>query len=547
MKAPALILTLLLLALSCTFDSIGGSETTNGVMARIVYPDGTPAAGSAVRLRRADYVSDISVLSKKSKGFADMITDSQGRFIIDEIDTGDYCVEISNTGENPLQGGAVLLKFTIANDRDTVNLGTEILLPFASLLGEINSATTDYRRLFAQIRGLERITEVAADGTFSFDDLPAGTHSVRIVDSSSALVKEVQNVQTSPGGTFTVKITESSNFSSFIQINTSYAGISSSGVIENFPLLVRLESPAFDFSKAHAAGNDIRFSKIDGQSLLYEIEEWDPLLRKAAVWVLMDSIRGGVTDQFIVMSWGTPGASSLSDGAAVFNTAFGFSGVWHFNEDPSAGSGAIKNRTANVFHGTASSSMTSANAVSGVAGGALLFNGVSDSIEAGLLELNGNYTLSCWVKIDQGPSVNWRFIMKEPAYTLWYDTRWGGFRAEHFVHIADEEKWVWRGIYQDTKDSLPNQSAQLDVWYHLASTWDGGKIRLFINGEIADSSLNLAENPIASEEQLFFGGRDGEFFKGIMDEVRIERVARPAEWIKLCYETQRTGGTVVRY
>jgi hypothetical protein len=178
-----------------------------------------------------------------------------------------------------------------------------------------------------------------------------------------------------------------------------------------------------------------------------------------------------------------------------------------------------------------------------VAGTALYFNGISDFIDAGMLELDGNYTLSCWVKIEQGPSVNWRFIIKEPSYTLWYDTRWGGFRAEHFVSAAAADEWRWVGIYQDSGDSLPNRSAELDVWYHIASTYDGDKIRLFINGEAADSSSRLEENPLPGGLPLLFGGRLDEFFKGTMDEVRIERLARPAQWIKLCYETQRAGGT----
>jgi len=553
MKSLLLFLALFLLTISCIPGDqyAGGSETGNGFFAVIKHADGTPAAGCTVRVRKADYVSSVSALSKKRVMTADIITDSQGRFSINpgEMDTGSYHIEVINTGENPLQSGAILLKVAVQmhkNSPDTaVNLGTETLLPFASLLGEIDGGEVSNRRLFVQIRGLERLAEVAEDRTFSFHNLPAGTHHIRIVDGASIPVREVQNVQVSPGDTTAVKITGSSNFSKNIQINTSDAGLSSSDIIENFPLLIRLAAPAFDFSEANGAGNDIRFHKLNGESLPYEIEKWDSLSGEAAIWVLVDTVWGGRTDQFIVMSWGAPGASSLSNGAAVFNTDFGFSGVWHFNEDPSAGSNAIRNRTANEFHGTASSSMTS---VSGVAGEALYFNGTGDFIDAGMLELDENYTLSCWVKIERGPNVNWRFIMKEPSYTLWYDTRWdgGGFRAEHFTYNDASDEWLWRGVYQDTRDSLPNRSAELDVWYHIASTYDGDKIRLFINGDAVDSTLHIAEKPLPSEEPLLFGGRLEEFFKGTMDEVRIENTARSAQWIRFSYETQRIGSTVVR-
>ncbi|MCL2688990.1 MAG: DUF2341 domain-containing protein [Chitinispirillia bacterium] len=544
MKTLLLFLTLFLLTLSCTNPGgyAGGSETGNGaVYAAVTYEDGTPAAGSEVRLRKADYVSSIPALSKMSAAFADMVTDSDGRFMIDSIPAGDYFIEIINN--NSSRGGAVLLKFTIMNDRDIVDLGTDTLRSFASLLGEIDNAAMTGQRLFVQIIGLERLAPVNENGTFAFDDLPAGTHRIRIVDGAAIPVREVQSVQVSPGDTSTVTI---SPFSKNIQINTADAGLSSFDVIENFPLLIRLESPAFNFSQAHQAGNDIRFNKPNGQSLHYEIEEWDPLLGKAAVWVLADSIRGDGSDQSIVMSWGTPDAPSLSNGAAVFNSDFGFSGVWHFNENPSAGSSVIKNRTVNDFHGTASSSMTSANVVSGIAGNALYFDGISDFIEAGLLDLDENYTLSLWVKIERGPNVNWRFIMKEPSYTLWYDTRWGGFRAEHFTYGNASDEWEWRGIYQDTGDSLPNLSAELDVWYHIAASYDGDKIRLFINGDAVDSTLHIAEKPLSGGEPLLFGGRFEEFFRGTMDEVRIESTARCAYWIRLSYETQRIGSKAVR-
>jgi len=546
MKSLLLFLALFLLTISCNNPGgyAGGSETGNGAVYAVVkYEDGTPAAGSEVRLRKADYVSGIPALSKTSAAYVNMVTDSNGRFMIDSIDAGGYYIEVINTGKDSPQSGAVLFKFTIKND--TLNLGEEILLPFASLLGEVDSAASAGRQLYVQIIGLERLERVASDGTFAFDDLPAGTHHIRIVDGASIPVREVQNVQVSSGDTTAVKITGSSNFSKNIQINTLNTGLASSDIIENFPLLIRLAAPAFDFSEAHGAGNDIRFSKLNGESLFYEIEKWDSLSGEAAIWVLVDTVWGGRTDQFIVMSWGAPGASSLSNGAAVFDTAFGFKGVWHLNENPAAGSDAIKDRTVNGFHGRAPN-MRGNSVVSGVAGEALYFNGAGDFIDAGMLELDGNYTLSCWVKIEQGPNVNWRFIIKEPSYTLWYDTRWGGFRAEHFTYDDASDEWLWRGIYQDTRDSLPNLSAELDVWYHIASTYDGDRIRLFINGEPADSSLHLEENPLPGGLPLLFGGRLDEFFKGTMDEVRIESTARSAEWIRFSYETQRIGSTAVR-
>ena len=62
--------------------SKGGSETTNGVYACVLNPDGKPAAGSAVRLRKSDYVSQPSMLAKKTIDRKELITDSTGSFLI---------------------------------------------------------------------------------------------------------------------------------------------------------------------------------------------------------------------------------------------------------------------------------------------------------------------------------------------------------------------------------------------------------------------------------------------------------------------------------
>jgi hypothetical protein len=86
----------------------------------------------------------------------------------------------------------------------------------------------------------------------------------------------------------------------------------------------------------------------------------------------------------------------------------------------------------------------------------------------------------------------------------------------------------------------------LGSWYYLVSTFDGNKIRLYINGEIVDSTISINANPHSNNEALLFGGRVNEFFGGIMDEVRIETKARPATWIKLSYLNQNPGTAFVK-
>jgi hypothetical protein len=70
----------------------------------------------------------------------------------------------------------------------------------------------------------------------------------------------------------------------------------------------------------------------------------------------------------------------------------------------------------------------------------------------------------------------------------------------------------------------------LNTWTHLATTYDGAMLRLFVNGsEVA--SRPLAGSLLISSGPLRIGGNSiwGEFFKGRIDEVRLYDRALSAE------------------
>ena len=58
-----------------------------------------------------------------------------------------------------------------------------------------------------------------------------------------------------------------------------------SASVQGFPLLMRLYRDFFDFSQAKANGEDLRFASNKGESLAYQIEEWDEASGVASVWM----------------------------------------------------------------------------------------------------------------------------------------------------------------------------------------------------------------------------------------------------------------------
>jgi carboxyl-terminal processing protease len=84
-----------------------------------------------------------------------------------------------------------------------------------------------------------------------------------------------------------------------------------------------------------------------------------------------------------------------------------------------------------------------------------------------------------------------------------------------------------------------------DKWYHLAGTYDGGAISAFVNG-VRINSTRSSGQMYSDNSDLFIGKGDpefsfGEYFHGVLDEIRIWNVARSQEQIQAAMNTPLTG------
>jgi hypothetical protein len=85
----------------------------------------------------------------------------------------------------------------------------------------------------------------------------------------------------------------------------------------------------------------------------------------------------------------------------------------------------------------------------------------------------------------------------------------------------------------------------LGTWYHIAGTYDGNTITVFMNG-IAVESLNIPGKLSIDQSDLYIGRGDptfsaGEYFHGELDEIRIWNVARTQEQIQADINTPLAG------
>jgi glucose/arabinose dehydrogenase/PKD repeat protein len=227
---------------------------------------------------------------------------------------------------------------------------------------------------------------------------------------------------------------------------------------------------------------------------------------------------GGSGQSFAFASWSDGGAAQHSivtpASPGTYTAAFtpvsppsGLAAAYGFNE----GSGtAIADASGNANGG----SVTGAAWVDGRYGKALSFDGVNDLVtvsDAQSLDLTGGVTLEAWVF--PRTTSGWRTVLlKERSGQLAY-----GIYANTGTNRASVE--VATGANLDVRSATP---LAVNTWTHLAGTYDGATLRLYVNGTQV-SSRSATGAITASGSPLRIGGNTiwGEYFDGLIDEVRI--------------------------
>jgi hypothetical protein len=518
----------------------GGTDTETGggtMVGQVLSPHSTPFRGAVVMLVPGGYNPFVSEPLEKANIDT---TDSNGIYRFDSIQPGMYAVEAVASTEKfcaMISGIKVESRDSIAVPEAKLQSSASIELPLPANIDTVNG--------YVYIPGTTYgVPTKKRSHHILMDMLPAGLlHSIFYAekDTQSSAIMLSDAVKIDPGQIIIVT-GNPWQYSQSIAFNTTATGAAVTSDVCHFPVLIRLNTGDFNFSQAQLNGEDIRFAKSDNSPLQYEIERWDPVAGKAEIWVSIDTMYGNSNAHSIIMYWGNSSVRDKSSSGSVFDTAFGFQGVWHLAEP---GIAPAYDATWNLYQGTPHK-MTSVLNVDGAIGIGRLFSGDSCGLQmvgTANSKLNfpqyGTYSLSAWVKVDSFLEYDQHIVGKG---NFLYSMRCKGLSSipsEYFSfeeYIQDKpERWD-RRLY----------SATIAAWKYLTAVRKGTNAYLYIDGECVDSVGSFFYDNYGNVRDTTTDVSLGRCFKGeilqfggIMDEVRMSSTANTAAWVKLCYMNQQ--------
>jgi hypothetical protein len=246
------------------------------------------------------------------------------------------------------------------------------------------------------------------------------------------------------------------------------------------------------------------------------------------------------------MIWGDSLSTRTSNGAAVFDTAAGFTGVWHLGEN----NDSVHDATADVFNGMNAGTTPT----TGMIGNARKFTSGNYIKIAGLLKTPASVTLSAWVSSDTlnwGQNNNWgqeiisigdyAGVRLDDAFGIgtsgWFQNKPIGPGPDSSFVMVNSGQFLantgWHFIAFSINSSTHVQTLYIDG-VQCATTNDANPI--YYSGLGSDTYIGIHGNG----EKIYN-------FSGQIDEVRVNKTALSPDWIKLCFMNQKEQDALVKW
>jgi hypothetical protein len=294
------------------------------------------------------------------------------------------------------------------------------------------------------------------------------------------------------------------------------------GDLNNFPVLISLDSDSNLAYHTQDDGDDIVFTDYYGVKLNHEIEIFNGDNGDLTAWVNIPNLK---TDTILYMYYGNINCSNQQSIGETWNN--NFIAVYHMNDiNDGVSDSTIYCRDSNGSEGNPGYQQT------GISGFAVDFNGDDDLI---YLPHNFNLgtsdiTLEVWINAkswsDYGEaSCALSFVGEHYLRSANYRNKYGEDVLRGFGYCI-EPSGSWNNL-------VLQYNPPTNSWIYIAGSYDndiGGEA--YYNSLLKDVSSqkgNLRNRSVTN--------RIGYYFNGLIDEVRVSNIKRSDGWVKTTYNS----------
>lgn len=302
--------------------------------------------------------------------------------------------------------------------------------------------------------------------------------------------------------------------------------------LDDFPVLISLTDSNLA-SKAQADGDDIVFTDASRNKLNCEIEFFNGVSGQLVAWVQADL--SSTADTTLYMYYGNLDATNQQNAEATWNSNYVL--AQHLEE----ASGKVTDSTSNHNNGDY---YGSTQGVTGKIGKADEFDGVNDYIaipHSASLNLGTNdFTISVWVKYPStSPNSDSDILRKgntqdPPSPGKNYKVEVSSYQIAGNLHDNGDSRIQTTTAYGD------------DNWHFVVFRRQTGTIYLYVDGQLKGSQTD-ANRDVSNTATFSIGSKNppvlGDYFDGIIDEVRISKTARSEAWMKADFLSANNGFT----
>jgi biopolymer transport protein ExbB len=318
------------------------------------------------------------------------------------------------------------------------------------------------------------------------------------------------------------------NFRKEISFDLKPTGANIAGSLEDVPVLLRLHAGNYGyFSDTKPDGSDLRFVDADNKTpLQFHIERFDPVNQLAFIWVRVPRIAGASNNQKIFLYYGNPKAPAAGDSAGTYDKNQAL--TLHFGDSAPIDATAYANNP--------SASSVEQTSASLIAAGSKFNGSQSVSIAASnslRLMPSAGATMSAWVRFDAPQNDAYVLALQDQAAEWVMGVR----GAKFYARLGGS---AGKGEAVSTTDLTPSQ------WHHLAASYAGGKLIVYVDGVVAASAAVQASE-IGGQLTIGSARANDHGFSGEMDEVQFSNIGRSADWIAAAARSQGAEAPLVAY